>query len=664
MPTPRPIRSLLYVVFGVCPILFFTDLTRNPYYTQIALLNILIPACWLLWLYEAIRTKEFVWVSTPMDVAWLALSVVCLISWMWSMGVHPHFLTSIYSEGSKAYVFLFVNMVMVYAAAVRIRDRSLVRRLLWISYAVSCIAAFYGICQYFGIELVWPTHLNPYGNRPVSTFGNPNFMSSFLVVVMPVMVVDYLFKVTGCPRAVLFMGILICLAALLATLTRSSWAGLAIGLVIVWLGLRRTGETAHKGFITLGVCMGLVALAWPGGGEHYTPAVMDRLMEVKRASQEAYGSIYQRFLIWLSAWSMVEDHPFIGKGWGCFELFFPFYQGPLLFVKNLAARTHANNSHNEILEYWSQIGTIGLGVVLWMWVLFFRLGASIARRAADHWQLIVWGMMGGVAGMLMDNLLNVSVHFAVPAFIFWWWVGTAASSDSTALTIRRIDLHSAWRKGVVVLCAAGLVCLMGRAAAMWAAEVNFFKGFKLSKGGVDLVSASRALETAYVWHHLEVNNNYELANVYARMGDRDKALEMYQRALDANAGYDEIYFNRATMLMQAGHNVEAIANYKMCLAINPLSQQAYNAIAGLYFKDLARYGPDAEALYLQGVRVFPGDKDMWNNLGYLYTQMQQWSKAADAYQHALTIDPQFDLARRNLAVVLSKTKVTRGALKR
>ncbi len=664
MPTSRPIRSLLYVVFAVCPILFFTDLTRNPYYTQIALLNILIPACWLLWLMEAVRSGEFVWVSSPFDVALLTLSVICLASWLVSMVVHPHFIISIYSEGSKAAIFLLVNTVLVYGAALRVREMSLVRTFLWITYAVSCIAALYGICQYFGIELVWPTHLNPYGNRPVSTFGNPNFMSSFLVVVMPVMVGDYLLKATGCPRAILFISIQICLAALLATLTRSSWAGLFVGFVVVWWGLRRTGKSPDKAATALGICMFLVVLAWPGGGQNYTPAVMDRLMEVKRASQEAYGSVYQRFLIWLSAWSMVEDHPFLGKGWGCFELFFPFYQGTLLLLKDLSARTHANNCHNEILEYWSQIGTIGLGVVVWMWVLFFRLGASIARRAADNWKIIVWGMMGGVAGMLVDNLLNVSVHFAVPAFIFWWWVGTAMSFDSAALAVRRIDLHSARRKGVVFLCAVGLVCLMGRAAAMWVGEVDYFKGFKLSKGGVDLVSASRALEAAYAWHHLEVNNNYELGNVYARMGDRDKALAMYQRALDANAGYDEIYFNRATMLMQAGRNAEAIASYKMCLAINPLSQQAYNAIAGLYFKDMARYGSDVEALYLQGVRVFPNDKDMWNNLGYLYTQMQDWPKAAQAYQQALTIDPHFDLARQNLAVVQAKAKASSGASKR
>jgi len=664
METSRPIRNLLYLLFGVCPLLFFTDLTRNPYYTQIALLNILIPACWLLWVGQAWKAQEFVWVSSPFDPALLALLGVSLLSWLLSMWAHPHLIPSIYSEGSKAAVFLIVNTYLVYAMALRARDASLVRTLLWITYAVCFLAALYGVTQYFGIELFWPTQLNPYGNRPVSTFGNPNFMSSYLVVVIPVMVADYLFKITGCPRSILFIVIQMSVAALLATLTRSSWVGLVVGLLVLFWGVRSSGDRLIKGHILLWGAMIALALAWPRGPSDLHTVVVERLLEVKRMSTEVYGSAYQRFLIWLSAWGMVQDHPFMGKGWGCFELFYPFYQGPLLMLKNLSERTHANNAHNEILEYWSQIGTLGLGVVVWMWFLFFRLGALLSKRLAAPGKFMLWGFLGGAAGMLVDNLLNVSVHFAVPALIFWWWVGSAMALDPSALKVRRVDLHSFWRKAAAALCALGLVCFMGRAVCMWAGEVNFFKGFKLSKAGVDLVSASHYLERAYAWHHLEVNNDYELGNVYARLGERDKALFMYQRAIDANAGYDEIYFNRATMLMQMGRNEEAIANYRICLAINPLSQQAYNALAGLYFKDLARYGPDIETLYLQGVRAYPNDKDMWNNLGYLYTQKQEWSRAAQAYQSALAVDPQFDLARRNLAVVLQKMGNLNAASKR
>src|SRR5207244_966671 len=101
------------------------------------------------------------------------------------------------------------------------------------------------------------------------------------------------------------------------------------------------------------------------------------------------------------------------------------------------------------------------------------------------------------------------------------------------------------------------------------------------------------------------NNAYELANVYARLGQKEKALAMYQRALDANAGYDEIYFNRATVLLQMGRESEAIENYRTTLAMNPLSHEAYNALTGIYFRNVPKYAAAAEALWRRALEVFP-----------------------------------------------------------
>ncbi len=185
------------------------------------------------------------------------------------MWAHPVFLSSIYSEGSKAAIFLLINTFLVYAAALRARDASLVRWLLWITYAVAFLAALYGVCQYFGIELIWPSNLNPYGSRPVSTFGNPNFMSSYLVVVIPVMVADYLMKSTGCPRSILFLVIQMSFAALLATLTRSSWAGLFVGLCVLFWGVRDGKSRQRKNiphFDGMHACFGGRLAAWRGKG--------------------------------------------------------------------------------------------------------------------------------------------------------------------------------------------------------------------------------------------------------------------------------------------------------------------------------------------------------------------------------------------------------------
>src|SRR5438046_1420548 len=62
--TGRPFTwQLTWAAMGflhvVCPLLFFTNLTRNPYYTQIALLNIVLAFCGLLWTADLWRRGEW-----------------------------------------------------------------------------------------------------------------------------------------------------------------------------------------------------------------------------------------------------------------------------------------------------------------------------------------------------------------------------------------------------------------------------------------------------------------------------------------------------------------------------------------------------------------------------------------------------------------------------
>ncbi len=657
IPGSRFIKYCLYAIFGVCPLLFFTNLTRNPYYTQIVLLNILVCCCWLSWIFQAWKVKEWVWVRSPMDGVLWVLMAVSFISWVVSFYLHPNFKLPLYSEGSRAYIFLIVNTYLSFAAAVRFQDRERLKRLIWITYAVAVAASFYGIAQYYGTEWIWNQALNPYGSRPVSTFGNPNFMSSFLVTLLPVAIMDYVFKITGISRIWLFWVISASVGALIATLTRSSWGGALVGLTVAGVGMafslrREDWIKVRTPVIVIAILLAVLTASWPkSSSAAYSETVFGRISEVKQITQGAYGAVTQRFLIWLCAWSMVEDHPFLGKGWGAFELFYPYYQGAQLDKPDFfTVRTHANNAHNEVLEYWAQLGTLGFGIVILMWIAFFRSGKSVASRLPLPWRALSWGLMGGVAGMLADNLLNVSVHFAVPAFLFWWWVGSLFVLDPASVQVRKFSLEPLWRRGILAAAAALLICLSLRSAMLWAEEIYFFEGFKFSKGG-DLARAQRSLERAYSFHQLDVNNAYELANVYARTAQKEKALAMYQRALDANSGYDEIYFNRATMLMQSGREVEAIHNYKVALAINPLSREAYNALSGIYFKDVPKYGDEAVGLLRRATAIFSTDRDLWNNLGYLEVQRQNWPAAQEAYRKALDIDPQYDLARRNLAVV-------------
>ena len=57
----------------------------------------------------------------------------------------------------------------------------------------------------------------------------------------------------------------------------------------------------------------------------------------------------------------------------------------------------------------------------------------------------------------------------------------------------------------------------------------------------------------------------------------------------------------------------------------------------------------------------PNSAVSWNNLGSLYAQKQQWTRAISCYQEALQLDPKFSKTYRNLAKVYSKTGKDRQA---
>ena len=197
-----------------------------------------------------------IWYWSDFDVPLAALMGFSVLSWLLSFLHHPPLVKSIYSEGSKGLIFLLVNTWLVYAAALRVRNPAVGKYLLWVVYAVCALAATYGVLQYFGQEWIWPRQLNPYGSRPVSTFGNPNFMSSYLIIVIPVMVADYIWRASGLPRPVLWLAIVSSTAGLIATLTRSSWMGFLVGILILSIGtaaMTSRKEYSHKALVLLAV---------------------------------------------------------------------------------------------------------------------------------------------------------------------------------------------------------------------------------------------------------------------------------------------------------------------------------------------------------------------------------------------------------------------------
>jgi tetratricopeptide (TPR) repeat protein len=110
----------------------------------------------------------------------------------------------------------------------------------------------------------------------------------------------------------------------------------------------------------------------------------------------------------------------------------------------------------------------------------------------------------------------------------------------------------------------------------------------------------------------------------------------------------------ATVLLQAGKKEEAMDEYTRSLYINPVSYEAYAALGSIFLPDPERYGKAGIELFNQCVYFFPRNKDIWNNLGFLYTKVDRNEDALKAYKKAIEIDPDFELARKNIQVTLQR----------
>ena len=53
-------------------------------------------------------------------------------------------------------------------------------------------------------------------------------------------------------------------------------------------------------------------------------------------------------------------------------------------------------------------------------------------------------------------------------------------------------------------------------------------------------------------------------------------------------------------------------------------------------------------IYRRATLLSPNNKDIWNNLGYAYMKLNNINEAKKSFKRAIEIDPNFDLAKKNL----------------
>lgn len=130
-------------------------------------------------------------------------------------------------------------------------------------------------------------------------------------------------------------------------------------------------------------------------------------------------------------------------------------------------------------------------------------------------------------------------------------------------------------------------------------------------------------------------------------GKNGEAEEAYKRAIAANRGYPDPLLHLGDLAARSGNLDEAVSEYTQALRLRPDLGTALNKL-GLAYGKLALYD-EAIAVLDKAVSVEPKEPSHPTSLGKIYLLIASPARAADAFRHAIELDPDYIEAYEGLA---------------
>ena len=264
------------------------------------------------------------------------------------------------------------------------------------------VTALIGLYQYLtgNIEVGWiDSEMFEGLVRIYSTFENPNVYGEYLLFMIPLSVALFFISDRKLYKIFWLGAGLMMVAAILLTMSRGCWIGLAVGIFIYFV-------IADRRFLWL--FLGAVIIM-----PFVLPqTIMMRLLSI--GNLEDSSSLY-RLYIWLGTFSMLKDYWLTGVGLGT-KAFSGVYSA---YAYNGILAPHPHNLYLHILSETGITGLLGLG---WVTVTGFKNSISTAITKNKANRHIGAAFMAALTGFLVQGAFdNVFYNFRI-VLVFWIFI--------------------------------------------------------------------------------------------------------------------------------------------------------------------------------------------------------------------------------------------------
>ncbi|MFS8639926.1 MAG: O-antigen ligase family protein [Symbiobacteriaceae bacterium] len=294
--------------------------------------------------------------------------------------------------------------VLFYITVDAARRREGVYRLVDAILAGALLVGCIGLAQYvlgFDLSVSGLAGEEQIRGRIGSTQENPNFLSEYLILLIPVALARTLGTNRIAARVYYGAIVLVLLAAEFLTYTRGGWLGLAVVVAVFVL-------LVDMRYLLVAAGAGAVAVV-------AVPGMLERLSGLLDFST---GSGAFRLNLYRAALLMWSRSPWLGVGAGNYLEVYPdiIRDYPLLDL-----RFHTYSSHNAYLTVAAETGVLGLALFLVIILLALRVAFAGWRHAALREDRLLF--LGGGCGMiafLIQSLSNIT--FFHPRVVLYYWL--------------------------------------------------------------------------------------------------------------------------------------------------------------------------------------------------------------------------------------------------
>ena len=342
---------------------------------------------------KLLTDKNVKFVTTPLDVP-LAIFVII-------MGISA--VTS-FARGNSITIFLvyFAFALSYYTVTNAVTTKKQLVALVMGMLFAGLGVALYGIYQHiFGFTgadaWIDKEMFEDISTRVISTFGNPNVLGEYLLLLIPVCC-GYIFSrtkafnklVTVCITAVLCM-------CMIYTYSRGNWIGLMVAFMLFFMF-----------YDSRIVWLGVIALLFAPVLAPQT--IIDRILSIGNTSD---SSTSYRVYIWIGTIAMLKDYWLCGIGLGseAYNLIYPFYSYSGIV---------APHSHNLYLQIITENGI--LGIISFIVIIFVYYKAVISTLIAEKNKMLkatITGLSAGMFGYLVQGMFdNVWYNYRI-VFMFY-----------------------------------------------------------------------------------------------------------------------------------------------------------------------------------------------------------------------------------------------------